>query len=84
MKAYYVHHFTMNPKIMFEDGNIIDLYNNPSDPTALMTAIYTVTKDYHVDEVVVNYKQDQEMFEHLNNILAYSDNTKMKITLQEN
>lgn len=84
MKAYYAHHFTVNPKIILENGNQIDLFHDLNQPAALFMAINTVIMDYKIDEIVVTNTHDQEMFEYLNNIFEYSKGAKLKITLQEN
>ena len=84
MKAFYAHHYTVNPKMILEDGNKIDLFHDPDQPAALFMAINTVVVDYKIDEIVVMNTHDQEMFEYLNGIFEYSHGTKLKITLQEN
>lgn len=85
MKAYFVSNFTKHPKLILENNQMIDLFDNGDDTAGvLLNAIDTVVSTYKLDEIVVANTQDKEMFEYLNTVYKFSDGPELKITLQEN
>ena len=84
MKAYFVSNFTKHPKLILETNQMIDLFNDTNDTTVILNAIDTVVLTYKIDEIIVANTQDKEMLEYLNTVYTFSDEPKLKITLQEN
>lgn len=84
MKAYFVSNFTKHPKLILENNQMIDLFDDVNDAGVILNAIDTVVGTYKLDEIVVANTQDKEMLEYLNTVYTFSDEPKLKITLQEN
>lgn len=85
MKAYFINHFAKYPKLILENNQIIDLFDNGDDTTGvLFNAIDTVISTYKLDEIVVANTQDKEAFEYLNTVYKFANEPELKITLQEN
>ena len=84
MKAYFVSNFTKHPKLILENNQMIDLFDDTNDAGVILNAIDTVVGTYKLDEIVVANTQDKEMLEYLNTVYVFSDEPKLKITLQEN
>ena len=84
MKAYFVSNFTKHPKLILENNQMIDLFDDVNDTGVILTAIDTVVGTYKLDEIVVANTQDKEMLEYLNTVYTFANVPKLKITLQEN
>lgn len=85
MKAYFINNFARYPRLILEDNQMIDLFDNGDDTTGvLFNAIDTVISTYKLDEIVVANTQDKEMFEYLNTVYKFCNEPELKITLQEN
>ena len=84
MKAYFVSNFTKHPKLILENNQMIDLFDDANDTGVILTAIDTVVGTYKLDEIVVANTQDKEMLEYLNTVYTFANVPKLKITLQEN
>ena len=81
MKAFYVSNFTRHPKIVLENNQIIDLFDNGSEQ--FCESITTVIKDFGIHELIVNNTRDQDLFNFLNSVSEYGNEEKLIITLQE-
>lgn len=84
MKAYFISNFTKHPKLILENNQMIDLFNNTNDTSVILNAIDTVISTYKLDEIVVANTQDKEMLEYLNTVYKFANVPELKITLQEN
>ena len=84
MKAYFISNFTKHPKLILENNQMIDLFNDTNDTGVILNAIDTVVLTYKLDEIVVANTQDKEMLEYLNTVYKFANVPKLKITLQEN
>lgn len=84
MKAYFVSNFTKHPKLILENNQMIDLFDDANDTGVILTSIDTVVGTYKLDEIVVANTQDKEMLEYLNTVYTFANVPKLKITLQEN
>ncbi len=84
MKAYFVSNFTKHPKIILENNQMIDLFDDANDTGVILNAIDTVVGTYKLDEIVVANTQDKEMLEYLNTVYKFANVPTLKITLQEN
>ena len=84
MKAYFISNFTKHPKLMLENNQIIDLFDDANDTGVILNAIDTVVGTYKLDEIVVASTQDKEMLEYLNTVYKFANVPELKITLQEN
>lgn len=84
MKAYFISNFTKHPKLILENNQMIDLFNNTNDTSVILNAIDTVVSTYKLDEIVVANTQDKEMLEYLNTVYKFANVPELKITLQEN
>lgn len=84
MKAYFISNFTKHPKLILENNQMIDLFDNANDTSAILSAIDTVVSTYKLDEIVVANTQDKEMLEYLNTVYKFANVPGLKITLQEN
>lgn len=84
MKAYFVSNFTKHPKLILENNQMIDLFDDANDTGVILTAIDTVVGTYKLDEIVVANTQDKEMLEYLNTAYKFANIPELKITLQEN
>ena len=85
MKAYFINNFARYPKLILENNQMIDLFDNGDDTGGvLFNAIDTVISTYKLDEIVVANAQDKAMFEYLNTVYKYANIPELKITLQEN
>ena len=61
MKAYFISNFTKHPKLMLENNQMIDLFDDANDTGVILNAIDTVVGTYKLDEIVVH---DGEMIEY--------------------
>jgi len=84
MKAYFVSNFTKHPKLILENNQMIDLFDDANDASVILNAIDTVIETYKLDEIVVANTQDKEMLEYLNTVYKFANIPELKITLQEN
>lgn len=84
MKAYFVNNFAKHPKLILENNQMIDLFDDANDAGVILSAIDTVVGTYKLDEIVVANAQDKELLEYLNTVYKFSDEPELKITLQEN
>ena len=84
MKAYFVSNFTKHPKLILENNQMIDLFDDANDTGVILTAIDTVVGTYKLDEIIVANTQDKEMLEYLNTAYKFANIPELKITLQEN
>ena len=84
MKAYFISNFTKHPKLILENNQMIDLFNDTNDTTVILNAIDTVVSTYKIDEIIVANTQDKEMLEYLNTVYKFANVPELKITLQEN
>ena len=84
MKAYFVSNFTKYPKLILENNQMIDLFDDANDTGVILNAIDTVVGTYKLDEIVVANTQDKEMLEYLNTVYKFANVPELKITLQEN
>lgn len=84
MKAYFISNFTKHPKLILENNQMIDLFNDTNDTGVILNAIDTVVSTYKLDEIVVANTQDKEMLEYLNTVYKFANVPELKITLQEN
>lgn len=84
MKAYFISNFTKHPKLILENNQMIDLFDDANDTSAILSAIDTVVSTYKLDEIVVANTQDKEMLEYLNTVYKFANVPGLKITLQEN
>lgn len=84
MKAYFISNFTKHPKLILENNQMIDLFNDTNDTSVILNAIDTVVSTYKLDEIVVANTQDKEMLEYLNTVYKFANVPELKITLQEN
>ena len=84
MKAYFVSNFTKHPKLILENNQMIDLFDDANDTSVILNAIDTIVSTYKLDEIVVANTQDKEMLEYLNTVYTFANIPKLKITLQEN
>lgn len=84
MKAYFVSNFTKHPKLILENNQMIDLFDDVNDTAVILNAIDTVVGTYKLDEIVVANAQDKEMLECLNTVYKFANVPALKITLQEN
>lgn len=84
MKAYFISNFTKHPKLILENNQMIDLFNDTNDTGVILNAIDTVVSTYKLNEIVVANTQDKEMLEYLNTVYKFANVPELKITLQEN
>ena len=84
MKAYFISNFTKHPKLILENNQMIDLFDDANDSGVILSAIDTVISTYKLDEIVVANTQDKEMLEYLNTVYKFANVPELKITLQEN
>lgn len=84
MKAYFISNFTKHPKLILENNQMIDLFDDANDTGVILSAIDTVISTYNLDEIVVANTQDKEMLEYLNTVYKFANVPGLKITLQEN
>lgn len=84
MKAYFISNFTKHPKLILENNQMIDLFNDTNDTGVILNAIDTVVSTYKLDEIIVANTQDKEMLEYLNTVYKFANVPELKITLQEN